>query len=157
MVDLFGSLTGEMAIGYSNASIRIRRCRTSTAPIADGALIWQATALTTAKLTATSQVYETTVDGASGEFSRDVNLEVDHAFRTWLIGILKLGYGTDRLCRLGAHRQSLFLSRSAPIYKFTREMQIRTRVAGGLADRYRARQLLHGDVDPARPALAALT
>jgi len=56
--------------------------------IADGALIWQATALTSAKLTATSLVSESTVPGVSGELSRDVAIEVDHAFRRWLIGTL---------------------------------------------------------------------
>ena len=37
--------------------------------IGDGALIWQPTALTTAKLSATSQVYETVLAGASGELA----------------------------------------------------------------------------------------
>jgi hypothetical protein len=30
-----------------------------------------------------------------GVFYRDVGLQVDHAFRRWLIGTLKLGFGLD--------------------------------------------------------------
>ena len=91
--------------------------------IGDGALIWQPTALTTAKLSATSQVYETVVDGASGEFSRDLTLEVDHAFRYWLIGILKTGYGNDVYPGAGLQDNRWFASIGAT-YKLTRELQL---------------------------------
>ena len=38
---------------------------------------------------------ESTVSGVSGVFYRDVGLQVDHAFRRWLIGSVKLGFGFD--------------------------------------------------------------
>ncbi len=125
IVDLFGTLTGEMAFGYLQRNYQDPTLPNINGPIAAGTLIWQATALTTAKLTATSQVYETTVDNASGEFSRDVNLEVDHAFRTWLIGVMKLGFGTDDYAGSGLTDNRYFVSIGA-IYKFNREWQIRT-------------------------------
>ncbi len=124
-VDLFGSLTGAMAIGYAE-----RWYKDPTLPdvggfIADGALIWQATALTTAKLTATSQVYETILAGASGELSRDVNLQVDHAFRWWLIGTLKAGYGNDDYVG-STLKDNRYFASVGLAYKLSRDMQIRS-------------------------------
>jgi len=123
-VDLFGTLTGEMAIGYLERRYQDPTLPNITGPIAVGTLIWQATALTTAKLTAASQVYETTVDNASGDFTHDFNLEVDHAFRTWLIGILKLGYGTDDYAGSGLTDNRYFVSIGAT-YKLNREWWLR--------------------------------
>jgi hypothetical protein len=124
-VDLFGSLTGEMAVGYLERTYQDPTLPNIGGPIINGALVWQATALTTAKLTATSQVYETVVDGASGEFSRDLILQVDHAFRYWLIGTFKAGYGTDDYTGSGLTDTRYFTSVGLT-YKFTRELQIRT-------------------------------
>jgi hypothetical protein len=124
-VNLFGSLTGEMAVGYLQRSYQDPTLPNISGPIANGTLIWQATALTTAKLTASSEVYETVVDGASGEFSHDVNLQVDHAFRTWLIGTLKVGYGNDNYAGSGLTDNRYFASVGLT-YKLTRELQIRT-------------------------------
>jgi len=122
---MFGTLTGEMAIGYLQRNYQDPTLPNISGPIAVGTLIWQATALTTAKLTAASQVYETTVDNASGDFTHDFNLEVDHAFRTWLIGILKLGYGTDDYAGSGLTDNRYFVSIGAT-YKFNREWWLRT-------------------------------
>jgi hypothetical protein len=126
-VDLFGRLTGEMAVGYTERTYQDPTLPNISGFIANGTLIWQATALTTAKLTAASQVYETVVDGASGQFSRDLNLEVDHAFRTWLIGMLKAGYGTDDYVGSADYDTRYFLSVGLT-YIFTRELQMRGEV-----------------------------
>ena len=122
-VNLFGSLTGNMALGYLDRSYVGPGYPEINGPFADGALIWQATGLTTAKLSATAQVYETTLVGASGEFSRDVALEVDHAFRAWLIGIAKIGYGTDDYVGGNLFDNRWFIS-AGIVYKFTREVQV---------------------------------
>jgi hypothetical protein len=58
-------------------------------------LVWNATGLTTVKLSASSSVGESTIPGVPGVFYRDVGLQVDHAFRRWLIGTLKFGFGLD--------------------------------------------------------------
>ena len=55
-----------MAIGYIERIYKDPTLPTINGFIADGALIWQASALTTAKLSATSQIYETVVNQASG-------------------------------------------------------------------------------------------
>jgi hypothetical protein len=127
-VDLSEFLTGEMAVGYMQRVYQDPTLPEISGPILAGALIWQATALTTAKFTATSQIYETTLDNASGEFSRDVNVQVDHAFRTWLIGTLKLGYGNDNYVGPGGFTDNRYFASVGLTYKFTREWQIRGEV-----------------------------
>ena len=123
-VDLFGSLTGEMAVGYVERTYQDPTLPNVSGVIADGSLLWQATPLTSAKLTATSQVYETVIAGASGELSRDVNLQIDHAFQYWLVGTLKGGYGNDNY--VGVFTDNRYFVSVGLAYKLTREMQIRT-------------------------------
>jgi len=123
-VDLFGSLTGAMAIGYVERTYKAPTLPQVSGVIADGTLLWKPTGLTTAKLSASSQVYETVLAGASGELSRDVSLEVDHAFRAWLIGVVKAGYGTDNYVGLPLSDNRYFVS-VGMTYIFTRELQAR--------------------------------
>jgi len=126
-VDLFGSLTGEMAGGWLVRSYDDPTLASVSGFIANGSLIWQATPLTTAKLGATSEVYETTVAGASGQFTRDLSLEVDHAFVPWIIGILQAGYGTDDYVGSPLRDSRYFVS-GGLTYKMTREVQLRTQI-----------------------------
>jgi hypothetical protein len=122
-LDLFGTLTGEMALGYVDRIYKDPTLPAITGFIADGALLWKPTGLTTYKLSASSQVYETVLAGASGQFSRDVALEADHAFRTWLIGIGKIGYGTDDYVGQPLTDNRYFVSIGLT-YIFTREWQL---------------------------------
>ena len=82
-------------------------------------------------------------------------LKLTTHFRTWLIGVLKLGYGTDDYTGSGLTDDRYFVSVGA-IYKFNREWQIRTRIAAGLADRLATGKLVHSNIGAAGPALAAL-
>ena len=118
------TLTGEFAVGYLKRTYQDPTLPDIKGTIADGSLIWQASALTTAKLLATSTVSEFVLPGVSGDFSRDFSLEVDHAFRRWLIGTLKVGYGHD--IYVGSDRADNRYFASAGIaYKLTRDMQLR--------------------------------
>jgi hypothetical protein len=126
-INMFGSLSGEMAIGYVNRAYKDPTLPTIQGVVGDGALIWQPTGLTTAKLSATSQIYETTVAGASGQFSRDLAVEVDHSFRYWLVGILKGGYGNDVYPGAGLQDNRWYVSVGA-VYKVTREWQLNATV-----------------------------
>ena len=121
------TLTGEFAVGYLDRTYQDPTLPKVSGLIADGALIWQATALTTAKLTAASQVSESTVPGVSGELSRDVGLQVDHAFRRWLIGTLKFGYGQDIYVGEGRLDNRYFAS-VGMTYKLNRDIWLRTEV-----------------------------
>jgi hypothetical protein len=126
-VDLFGTLSGAMAVGYLDRTYQDPTLPKVSGLIADGALIWQATALTSAKVTATSLVSESTVFGVSGELSRDLAIEVDHAFRRWLVGTLQVGYGQDDYVGEGRLDNRYFAS-IGMIYKLNRDIWLKTEV-----------------------------
>jgi hypothetical protein len=121
---LASSLTGEMAIGYMEREYGDPTLPNITGMTLDGSLLWQATALTTAKMTAASTVSESVLQGVSGDLSRDFNIQVDHAFRTWLIGTVQGGYGNDRYFGLDRDDNRWFALLGLT-YKLNREMQIR--------------------------------
>jgi hypothetical protein len=85
------------------------------------------TPLTTVTATAKSSVNEVIVAGVSGDLSRDLGLQIDHAFRRWLIGTAKLGYGTDDYVGLERLDHRFFAS-VALVYKLTRELQLKGEV-----------------------------
>jgi hypothetical protein len=122
-IDLFGSLTGEMAFGYLEQTYKDPLPNIGGV-IADGSLIWQATPLTTAKLSAVSTINESIVAGTSGSFSRDIGLQVDHAFLWWLIGTAQAGYGRDQYVGFGRIDNRYFVS-SSLTYKLNREVQLK--------------------------------
>lgn len=93
--ELARRLTGEIALGYTKRAYEDARLEPLQGLIGDASLIFNASALTTIKFTGTSTVGESTIPGVSGVLYRDVGLQVDHAFRRWLIASLKLGFGLD--------------------------------------------------------------
>ena len=88
-------LTGEMALGYTHRDYDDPRFGTLGGFVGDASLIWTVDALNTVKFTASSTVGESAVPGVSGVFYRSIAAQYDHAFRRWLIGSLKLGFGAD--------------------------------------------------------------
>jgi hypothetical protein len=123
-VNLFGSLTGEIAAGYLERVYKDPTLPSIGGLTLDGSLIWQADALTTAKFTAASTVTESALPGTSGEFSRDFNLQVDHAFLLWLVGTGQIGYGHDDYVGLGRQDNRYFVS-AGLAYKLSRELQLK--------------------------------
>jgi hypothetical protein len=95
--------------------------------IGDASLIWTATALTKVKLSGSSSVGESTQPGVSGVLYRDAGLQVDHAFRRWLIGTVKVGFGLDDY--VGMDRTDKRYSLGAGLtYKLNRSVQIKGEV-----------------------------
>jgi hypothetical protein len=127
VVDLFSSVTGEMAVGYTQRNYKDPTLPDVAGTIVNGALIWQATPLTTAKFNASSQVYETILPGTSGTLTRDVNMQVDHAFLLWFIGTFKAGYGTDDYVGSTLSDRRYFLAGGLS-YKLTRDMWLKGEV-----------------------------
>jgi hypothetical protein len=123
-VNIVGTLTGEIAAGYLERVYQDPRLPLIAGPTLDGSLTWQATALTTAKFTAASAVTESTVPGTSGEFSRDLNVQVDHAFLLWLIGTGQVGYGHDDYVGLG-RQDNRYFALASLTYKLNRELQLK--------------------------------
>ncbi len=122
--NVFGSLTGEIAVGYMERDYQDPTLPNIGGATLDGSLIWQASALTTAKFTAATTIGESTLQGVSGEFSRDFNVEVDHALRSWLIASAQVGYGNDSYIGLGRDDNRYFVS-AGLTYKINREMQLK--------------------------------
>jgi hypothetical protein len=88
-------LTGEIAIGYAHRTYQDPRLDNLSGLIGNASLIWTATALTTVKFTASSTIGESSVPGVAGVLYRDAGVQIDHAFRRWLIGTVKFGIGLD--------------------------------------------------------------
>ena len=78
-------LTGQLAFGYLERDYTDPTLPDLKGPTFDASLTWLATALTTFKLTAVTSAIESTLAGVSGEFTHEVGIEVDHAFRPWLM------------------------------------------------------------------------
>lgn len=123
-LNLRGSLTGEIAAGYLDRVYQDPTLPNISGPTLDGSLLWQATALTTAKFTAATTVSESVLPGTSGELSRDFNIEVDHAFLLSVIGTGQVGYGHDDYVGLGRQDNRYFVA-TGLIYKLSRELQIK--------------------------------
>lgn len=126
-VNLFGSLTGELAGGYLQRTYKDPTLPNISGVTLDGSLLWQATALTTAKFAAASEVNESVLPGVSGAFSRDVNVQVDHAFRRWLVATLQVGYGRDDYVGM-ARQDNRYFTSAMLTYKLSREVQFRGQV-----------------------------
>ncbi|MFZ0527519.1 MAG: outer membrane beta-barrel protein, partial [Xanthobacteraceae bacterium] len=126
-LNLFGSLTGEIAAGYMERDYHDPTLPNISGLTLDGSLLWQATALTSAKFTAQSSVGESAVQDVSGEFSRSFSLEVDHALRTWLIANAIVGYENDEYAGLGRTDNHYFAA-TGLTYKLNRDMQLKGEV-----------------------------
>ncbi len=92
---LSGLLTGAASVGYTWREYVDPQLENIGGLVADASLRWEATGLTTVELGARTAVGETTYANASGDFIHEVSLEVEHAFRRWLIGTASVAYRMD--------------------------------------------------------------
>jgi hypothetical protein len=90
-----GFLTGEASLGYAQRNYVDARFDKLGGLIGNASLLWTVDALTTVKFTASSTIAESAITGVPGVFYRDAGVQIDHAFRRWLIGTLKFGVGLD--------------------------------------------------------------
>jgi hypothetical protein len=122
--DMPRRLVGEIAIGYLTRTYKDPTLPNLEGMLLDASLIWTATGLTTVKLNTKTTAGETTLPGVAGVLSQDYSLQVDHAFRRWLIGTARIAYGRDDY--IGSIREDDRYSASAGIaYKLTRAWQIK--------------------------------
>jgi hypothetical protein len=125
--ELLRYLTGEVAAGYTSREYKSPTLEPIQGFVLDASLIWVASGLTTVTLTANSRVDESAQVGVSGALKRDVGLSVDHAFRRWLIGTVKVGYGQDDY--VGLDRLDKRTSLGAIVtYKFSRDFWLKGEV-----------------------------
>ena len=117
-------LTGEIALGYLTRVYKDPTLPNLEGLLLDASLLWTPTGLTTVKLLARTSADKSTLTGVSGVLSHNIGLQVDHAFRRWLIGTARLGYGLDDY--VGSIREDDRYMASAGItYKLTRAWQIK--------------------------------
>jgi hypothetical protein len=117
-------LTGEISVGQLT-----RRYKDPTLPdisglAFDSSLLWSATPLTTVTLTGKSTVDEVIVPGSSGVLRRDFAIQVDHAFRRWLTGTFRFGYGLDDYVGMDREDERWYAS-LAVLYKLNRNAQLK--------------------------------
>ncbi len=88
-------LTGDIALGYADRVYVDPRLPNLAAPTIDTSLIYAITPLTTATLTASTFLSETTLAYASGTISRSVSLNLSHALRPDLMLSATVGYANN--------------------------------------------------------------
>jgi len=130
--DFARKLTGEISVGYMERKFDDPTLLKLKGIVGDASVIWKATGLTTATLTATSRAEETVLAGVSGVLRRDVGVQIDHALRRWLIWTVRAGYGTDDYigdpcaCNGFIDRKDKRVSLgSALVYKFNRDVWLK--------------------------------
>jgi hypothetical protein len=126
--ELNRQLTGEISAGYLTRRYKDPTLRELSGLVADASLIWLASALTTVTFTAKSASDESVVADVSGVLRRDATLQVDHAFRQWLIGTVKGGVGLDEYQATGSgssRQDQRFSVAAALVYKLSREWQLK--------------------------------
>ncbi|MEX0591820.1 MAG: outer membrane beta-barrel protein [Xanthobacteraceae bacterium] len=111
-----GILTGEASAGYARRHYRDPTLDDVSGLIFDASLVWKATALTRVTLKANSEIGETTLAGASGVFTHQASVAIDHAFRRWLIGSASVSYGIEDYRGAGRRDDRLGLSASLTYY-----------------------------------------
>lgn len=114
-------LTGEASVGWLTRNYDDPTLADLSGFTADASLVWLASALTTVTLTAKSSADESTLAGVSGVLTREAAVQVDHAFRRWLIGTAKFGYtraSYDGIVRV----DSTYLASLALTYKLSRSL-----------------------------------
>jgi hypothetical protein len=79
-------LTGEVAAGYGLRRYDDPRLPDLRGPLAEAALTWAATPLTTLRLRGITEFEETIATNSSGALTRRLSLELSHAFLRNLVG-----------------------------------------------------------------------
>jgi len=122
--ELGRKLTGEVSVGYLTRHYKDPSLQELRGFVADASLVWAASGLTTATLTAKSRADELVSAGMSGMLRRDVDIQIDHSFRRWLIGTVKFGYGFDQY--VGSERADSRTSLGTALtYKFNRDLSLK--------------------------------
>ena len=120
-------LVGEISFGYLDRTYKDASLPDLRGLLSDASLVWTASALTTATFKAATSTGEIVVAGIAGTLRHDYTLQLDHAFRRWLIGTVKLGYGTDDY--VGSDRlDRRYAVSGALTYKASRTVQIKGEV-----------------------------
>ena len=120
-------LTGEVALGWIERKYTDPSLQELNGLLFDASLIYSMSALTKIKLTAQTVAGETTVPGTAGILTRNAGVEVEHAFRRWLIGAVKFNYGIDDYVG-SARKDDRYAVAGTLTYKLNRMMALKGEV-----------------------------
>ena len=120
-------LVGEVAVGYLERDYKDPSLQQLQGVLFDAALIYSMSALTNVKLTAATVAGETTVPGTAGILTRNAGIEVNHAFRRWLIGTAKFNYGYDDYVG-SVRKDDRYAISGAIAYRLNRLMAVKAEV-----------------------------
>ncbi|HVL73307.1 MAG TPA: outer membrane beta-barrel protein [Beijerinckiaceae bacterium] len=118
------TLTGEASAGFQRRRYEDPRLRDITGPVAEAALVWSATPLTTVRLRGQSLIEDTTIPNASGALARTAALEVQHDLRRNLSVTLAASY-TDRDYRGVFLKEEVKAGSVRLDYRLTRSLALR--------------------------------
>jgi hypothetical protein len=117
-------IKGEASIGYGRRVYDDPTLPNISGLLVDSSLVWKATALTKVTLAVTSTIGESTLTDASGVFTHEAKVTVDHAFRRWLTGSMFASYGVDNYHGIG-RVDDRFTYGAALTYDFNRALALR--------------------------------
>ena len=120
-------IKGEASIGYGRRNYDDPTLQNISGLMVDASLVWKATPLTKVTFAVTSTIGESTLTGASGVFTREAKVTVDHAFRRWLVGSAFGSYGVDDYQGIG-QIDKRFTYGGALTYYFNRTLGLRGEV-----------------------------
>ena len=117
-------IMGEASIGYGRRTYDDPTLPNISGLMVDSALVWKATPLTKVTLNVRSVIGESTLTDASGIFTHEAKVIVDHEFRRWLIGSVFASYGIDDYHGIG-RIDDRFTYGGALTYYFNRSLALR--------------------------------
>jgi hypothetical protein len=122
------TLTGEVLAGYGVRRFEDQRLRELRGPVAEAALNWSVSPLTTIRLRGTTEFEETTIANASGSLTRRLSLDLSHAFLRNLV--FNAGASFARADYTGINRKDDTLRATLGVdYSVTRNLVLRGSVA----------------------------
>src|SRR5262249_21111678 len=118
---LLPTLPGEVSLGDLQRRYEDPTLLDIRGPTVNASLNWLASELTVVKLLAADNATESTLHGSAGSFTEDVTLQVDHAFRRWLVATLKFTRGFDDY--VGSPREDIrYVASSGLAYTVSRDL-----------------------------------
>lgn len=88
-------LKGQIGLGYMGRNYDDPAQPNISGLLIDSSLVWKPSALTQVRFDMNSAINQSITTGASGIFTREGKVTIDHSFRRWLVGSLFASYAQD--------------------------------------------------------------
>jgi hypothetical protein len=121
---LTGYLVGEFAVGRLERIYVDPNFDALRGNLVDASLTYYPNPLTTLKLDMKTSVQESIIGGVSGGFTHDYSLQVEHAFRRWLLGTIKVGY-SNTVYEGSPRTDDNYIVSAAMLFKMSRDLWLK--------------------------------